>query len=149
DTFGSCKSIQMLKKLKQIKLPLLAQDILFLIVLLVVAYAIFYPARKAGFVTDFAQFPFRFAGKDWTGIFSSFGFPGVQPLTMAVNYYLHSHFGINYLPWYLVFTTMHALNAWLVFIWLKSFLKSIKLDASYNVGIIAAVLFLLNPFSAE
>ncbi|MEO7175943.1 MAG: hypothetical protein ABIV51_08695, partial [Saprospiraceae bacterium] len=139
----------MLQKIKKIKLDNTIASLSILVIMLLLAFALFHPARLAGFVTDIAHFPDRFEGKDWRSIFVSFGYPGVQPLTMLFNYNMWTTFHNSPIPWYVLFTSVHAINAWLLFIWLSAYLSALKSPNAYLIGLITGLLFLVNPFSAE
>lgn len=109
----------------------------------------YFPTWTAGFVTDFTGLLNRFEGRAAAGILDCFGFPALQQALNALLYTWHALFGIQPLPWYLLQTGLHALNALLLFQFGKALSKRLRLSNPQLVGWMAAFLFLLSPYASE
>lgn len=109
----------------------------------------YFPTRNAGFVTDFTGLLSRFEGQTAAGIWDCFGFPALQQVLNAILYTWHTAFGIQPLPWYLLQSSLHALNALLLFQLGKVLGKHLQLPDANLIGWMAAFLFLLSPYASE
>ncbi|MBK8703567.1 MAG: hypothetical protein IPN33_08030 [Saprospiraceae bacterium] len=117
--------------------------------LFVLTHVFYFQTRHAGFVTDFTGLAGRLEGSDWTGIFSSFGFPALYPVLFSFLYSFYKLFGATGLGWYLVFSSMHAINAWLLFAVIYRLLQFFRLDNAKWPALAAALFFLLSPNQTE
>lgn len=109
----------------------------------------YFTTRKAGFVTDFTGLLSRFEGQTAAGIWDCFGFPALQQVLNAILYTWHSVFGIQPVPWYLLQSSLHALNALLLLQLGKALSERLNLPNAHLIGWIAAFLFLLSPYASE
>lgn len=116
---------------------------------LLLALAVYYPTIGAGFVYDFLGWQNVYNQGNFSDVLNSFGYSGHHQLLHLVFYSLYSIFHIQGLPWYLAFTTLHALNAWLMFIWLSRLTRSWQIAAPPLVIVLVSMLFLLNPYAIE
>ncbi len=119
------------------------------LLLWVLAQVFYFPSRKAGFVTDFTGLLERFEGRTAAGILDSFGFPALQPVLNALLYGWHALFGIAHLPWHLLQTSLHALNAWLLLSFGRSLARRLEVPQPEQIGWVAALLLLLSPYASE
>lgn len=113
------------------------------------AQLFYFPTRHAGFVTDFTGLLQRFEGSTAAGILNSFGFPALQPVLNAILYTWHTWFGIQPLPWYLLQTSLHALNALLLLRLGQTLGRYLQLPRARSIGWAAAFFFLLSPYASE
>lgn len=109
----------------------------------------YFPTWNAGFVTDFTGLLWRLEGSGAAGILNSFGFPALQPVLNAFFFLFYKAFGANPLPWYLVFTAMHALNGALLYRFGAAALKTHRARAPHLAAFAGAVFFLLSPYQSE
>ncbi|MCB9288857.1 MAG: hypothetical protein H6560_16230 [Lewinellaceae bacterium] len=109
----------------------------------------YFPTWDAGFVTDFTGLQWRLEGSGAAGILNSFGFPSLQPVLNAFLYLFYHAFGLNPLPWYLVFTGLHALNGLLVYRFGNVMLQAYGARAPQLAALLAAAFFLLSPYQSE
>lgn len=109
----------------------------------------YFQTRHAGFVTDFTGLAWRIEGSDWTGIFTSFGFPSLQPVLNAFLFCFYKLFGTGGLGWYVVFSSMHVLNGLLLWQTAKRMLLRFGVEKSEEIAIIGALFFLLSPYQTE
>jgi hypothetical protein len=109
----------------------------------------YYPTWEAGFVADFTGLMARFEGRTAAGILDCFGFPALQQVLNAMLYGMYSLFELSPLPWYLVFTSLHALNAWLLFQFTRGLLRDWDTQNDLWISLAAALFFLLCPYQSE
>ncbi|MCB9300681.1 MAG: hypothetical protein H6566_08545 [Lewinellaceae bacterium] len=104
---------------------------------------------NAGFVTDFTGLLWRLEGSDALGILDSFGFPALQPVLNAFLFIFYKTFGLNPLPWHLVFTSLHALNGFLAYRFGAALLETYSARAPRLIAFLGALFFLLSPYQSE
>lgn len=117
--------------------------------LLILTHVFYYPTWNAGFVTDFTGLADRIEGSNVWGIFNSFGFPALQQVLNFFLYLFYKGFGVSPLPWYLVFTTMHVLNAWCLYRFSRHLLSLYQIKNTAFISIAGALFFLLLPYQSE
>ncbi len=110
---------------------------------------LYWPAWRAGFVTDFTGLMERFDGQDASGILNSFGFPAQQQVLNFFLYFFYRLFGTAPLPWHLTFTTLHTFNAFLFFSFHKTLLRHLGVSHSTFIALGGAILFLVCPYQSE
>lgn len=125
--------------------PALLQYLLFW----AITQLFYFPTRTAGFVTDFTGLLARLEGRTAIGILDCFGFPALQQVLNALLYTWHALFGVQALPWYLLQSGLHALNALLLLQFGKALGEQLNLPKAQLTGWIAAFLFLLSPYASE
>ena len=125
--------------------PALLQYLLFW----AITQLFYFPTRYSGFVTDFTGLLSRFEGRTAAGILDCFGFPAMQQVLNALLFTWHSVFGIAPLPWYLLQSSLHALNALLLLQLGKALSERLQLPNVHLMGWMAAFLFLLSPYASE
>ncbi len=108
-----------------------------------------WPAARAGFVTDYTGLLERLDGAPFSGFLNSFGFPALHPVTNFFLFWFHKLFGTYGLGWHLVHTTLHALNAWMVFRLSAKMLAQWSVTSNAAPALFAALLFLAHPYNAE
>ncbi len=128
--------------------PLPKEAGIFLLFLLVV-HLLYHPTWNAGFVTDFTGLQSRLEGSSAQGILNSFGFPANQQFLNAILFLFYEAFGIRPLPWYLLFTGLHAGNGLLVFGFGRALFRQFDLSQAGNIAFIGALFFLLSPYQSE
>lgn len=121
-------------------------DQLWLLAFVAVSLAIFWPSRHAGFVVDWLGWQMRYEAGGWGDVPGSFGYQALQPVLQFCNYLMFRVFGTEGLPWYLLFASLHGVNAWLLYRLIRRLLHD---EASMNPALAAGFLFLLSPYTAE
>ncbi|TXB62258.1 hypothetical protein [Phaeodactylibacter luteus] len=111
--------------------------------------AFYLPTRTAGFVTDFTGLLGRFDGQGPAGIWDCFGFPALQQVLNAILYGMYSLFGTAHIPWYLLQTSLHALNGVLLFLLAQRWLLRLGHARPQAIAPLASLLFLLSPYASE
>lgn len=115
----------------------------------VVAFLIYFPTIGAGFVYDFLGWQKQYENGSFRDIIHSFGYNGNHQLLHLVFYSFYKVFHISGIPWYIFFTSLHVLNAWLIYFLLSNLNVDWNLKASHPLIIGVAGLFLINPYTIE
>lgn len=124
----------------------------WLVCFFVLAIALFWPAREAGFVTDWTGGQERYETGTWGDVLHSFGWRALIPVLFAINFSLFKVFGTAWFPWFFIFTGLHALNAGLLFRLIRRLIPVEEVGGA-KFQILAAsfigALFLCSPYAAE
>ena len=128
-------------------------------------HLLYHGTWQSGFVTDFTGLLERLDGAPFSDFLNCFGFPALHQLTNFFLFLFYKLFGINELPWYLIYTSLHVVNGWLGYLLAKKVfefvcpekpvvlaLKVKVLTPLSNVSVpafFAALLFLVSPYNAE
>ena len=115
----------------------------------VVALAVYWPTRQAGFVMDWFGWQYAYNRDGWAGVPVSFGYPGLHPVLHLGNYTLYWLFGANSPAWYAVFALLHGTNAWLLYRLALRLPLRLPAAQAQLVAWGAGALFLLSPYAAE
>ncbi len=118
-------------------------------ILWVVALLSYLPSIGSGFVYDFLGWQKEYSQGTFADIINCFGYNGNHQFLHLVFFSFYKIFHTQGLPWFLLFSTLHALNGYLLY-------KVILLfDQQWNIRIPAilafagALLFVLHPYSVE
>ena len=117
-------------------------------VFLVVALITYFPTIGAGFVYDFAGWQKEYEAGSFADIINCFGYKGNHQVLHLFFYSFYKLFHIAGWPWYLLFTALHAVNAWLLFTWIRRSLVSTRGNVTWIAGL-TSLLFLIHPYSIE
>ena len=120
-----------------------------LLLLLAAVHIFYYPTWNAGLVTDFNGLQWRLEGKPWHGFLHSFGFPSMEQFLYLIMYVFYSLFGAKPLPWYLLFSSLHILNAWLLYLLAKRVFTRFSISWPTVAAAAAALCFALSPYHTE
>ena len=129
------------------KTALLSGKLLLLFLILV--HIFYYPTWNAGFVTDFTGLMSRLEGQSIAGVLQCFGFPALEQVLNLFLFLMYNTFGASVLPWYFVFTTFHAVNAYLLFRFSCNLFQHFQLKGYSFVAWSGALFFLLSPYQSE
>lgn len=112
---------------------------------------IYLPAYKAGFNGDFEGLLDYYNKYSFLEFINSKGFnvKSFYQVTHIQLYALISFFGTYRIPWYLLLTGLHALNATLIFTFSKRFFIDFKVPNGIMIAMGGALLFALNPNVSE
>lgn len=130
-------------------MKLSSKDWRVLFLFLVLVHLFYYPTWNAGFVTDFTGLQERIESSNFWGIFNSFGFPALQQFLNFFLYVFYKAFGIAPLGWYLVFTSMHVLNGFILFRLARKTMSLWGLHGVERTALFGALFFLLSPYQTE
>lgn len=113
--------------------------------------ALYTPACKAGFVAEFLQMYFDldristadFLNRSHAEVKSFYQFTQVQLLVWL------RLLGTHYLPWYLLFTALHALNGALCFWFFRRLFADFRLPHAATIALCGSLLFFTSPNITE
>ena len=100
-------------------------------------------------VTDAQNWLTLYKDLGWSGLLNSFGENALHPGYHLFFFLSYKVFGTNELGWYLLFTSMHALNAFLIYYVFNKYLSLIDISDSKIVALSASFLFLVSPYQTE
>ena len=120
----------------------------FLWIAVVILYL---PSYKAGFIADFFNAVVRFHEGSFSYFINREGayVRSLYQFTQLQLYALISLFGVHPVPWFLLFTGLHALNGTFLFLLLRRLLTSFGMRRSTLIALSSALLFLFNPNITE
>ena len=120
-------------------------------VLWVLLFALYYPAAKAGFVTDFTGWLDQVKNHGfWENINrTNFHARSLYQFTQFATYIFYKLFGINPWLWHLLFITLHAINATLLFVFCNRLLDDSGVANGRTLSFAAVVLFCVSPYMSE
>lgn len=115
----------------------------------VLTLVMYHPAREAGFVTDWLGWQQEYDAGSWKDVLNCFGYKGMQQVTQAVMYGLYRMFGTDGVSWYIIFSLLHAVNAWLLSGLFRRMFVRLGITRATTISLVGALLFLLCPYQAE
>ncbi|HEY3385953.1 MAG TPA: hypothetical protein VGK46_05550 [Saprospiraceae bacterium] len=118
-------------------------------VFLLITLIVFYPTIGAGFVFDFLGWQRAYDNGSFADIIHSFGYKGNHQVLHFFFYSFYSLFHIKGLPWYLIFCSLHAFNAWLLFKWVTEINTRWNVKAPGLLIALLCILFLIHPYNVE
>lgn len=118
-------------------------------IFLLITLISFYPTIGAGFVFDFLGWQRAYDNGTFADIIHCFGYNGNHQVLHFFFYSLYSLFHIQGLPWYLVFCTLHAFNAWMLNKWLTNLNSRWQLNTSGLLITLTCILFVIHPYNVE
>ncbi len=142
----------------------LRENATVLAIFFLTVHLLYYGTWQAGFVTDFTGLLERLDGAPFSDVLNCFGFPALHQITNFFLFVFYKIFGINALPWYLVYTSLHVVNGWLGYLLVKKMFEFVRpeepvalafsrvLTPLSNLSVpafITALLFLVSPYNAE
>lgn len=100
-------------------------------------------------VTDAQNWLILYDAIGWNGVLNSFGENALHPVYHFFFFLSYQIFGTNETGWYLLFTSLHAINAALIFTVFKKYFSFVKIQDKNLISISASFLFLLSPYQTE
>ena len=118
-------------------------------VLLAVSLLSFIPSIGSGFVYDFLGWQKEYAQGSFKDIINCFGYNGNHQFLHLVFYSFYQIFNIQGFPWYLLFCTLHAVNAFLLYKFILDFNQHWKTSIPEVLAVIGAMMFIIHPYNVE
>ena len=114
-------------------------------------FVLYYPAAKAGFVTDFTGWLDQVKNHGfWEYVNrTNFHARSLYQFTQLVTYFFYKLFGINAWLWHLLFITLHSINACLVFIFCSCLLDDTDVANGKMIALFGVLLFCVSPYLSE
>jgi len=120
-----------------------------LIIYALLAVLVYGPLYNAGFVTDFIGWLECRDSTPFWHAYACFNNRGLYFIPFSILAFLTNSFGLFALPWFLVWTGMHAINAWLVTDVSKRLFVTFGLAIRLWMPILAGLIFMLHPWQVE
>ena len=120
-------------------------------VLWVLLFALYFPAARAGFVTDFTGWLDQVKNHPfWEYINrSNFHVHCLYQVTQFHTYIFYHLFGINAWAWHILFITLHAINCGLLFRLCSSMMEDAGVKAAKATAFAGVLLFCVSPYLSE
>ena len=114
-------------------------------------FVLYYPAAKAGFVTDFTGWLDQVKNHGfWEYINrTNFHAKSLYQFTQFNTYVFYKLFGINAWLWHLLFITLHAINTYLLFKLIATLLEDAGAANGRAISFSGALLFCISPYMSE
>lgn len=119
------------------------------LIFLAVSFLTFLPSIGAGFVYDFLGWQKEYSQGSFIDIVDSFGYNGNHQFLHFVFYTFYRIFYIQGFPWFLFFSSLHAVNAYLLYRLLLKLSGQWGLKVTPTLAFIGALIFLIHPYSVE
>jgi hypothetical protein len=117
----------------------------------VLLFALYFPAAKAGFVTDFTGWLEQVQHHSFYEYINrtNFHVHSWYQFTQLVTYLFYKLFGVNAWLWHLLFITLHAINAVLLYIFTCRLLDDSGVNNSSTISLAGVLLFCVSPYMSE
>ena len=109
----------------------------------------FIPSIGSGFVYDFIGWQNQYDPGSFVDIIDCFGYKGNHQFLHLIFYSFYKIFFIQGLPWYLLFCSLHAVNAYLFYFLIIRLMQYWGGSISPVMAALGAIAFLLHPYSVE
>lgn len=118
---------------------------LFLTVLL------YFSTRNSGFVSDFLGWQYNFDNYPFVSVINgdAYHIKSFYHFTHLLLYAITSAFRLWGLPWFLLFSVLFALNAFLVLKIFGKIFKDLKLENGFSIAFIGVLMFMVSPYQTE
>lgn len=110
---------------------------------------LFHNGYGSQFLDDFFTILVYFRQQGWSGFYDSYGFTSLYYGHNFINLSAYSLFGLNKMAWYLLFTGLHSLNAFLGFIFFSQLFQKNNLSNAKLMAFLGSLMFLLAPYQTE
>ncbi len=110
---------------------------------------IYWSTYPAGFTTDFLGWAMQYRNGSFADILNCFGYPGNHQMLHFLFYSMYTIFDVNGIPWLILASFLHALNAYLSFILCKDIFERNQIAPAKHIAFFGALLFLLSPYHGE
>ena len=123
---------------------------LWLVGLILLAGWLYWPAREAGFISDFTGHQMLFENGGALGWWNSYGWHGNQPVLFGLMNAWYQLVGIQPMPWFWLFVGFHSMNATMLgllgyLIWQRAVPGSRGILAA----LILSILYVSHPYQTE
>ena len=106
---------------------------------------------KAGFVTDFLGWMHQFDNYSFKTIINgeNYQIKSLYQVTQLMLYLMTKLFRMSPIPWFILFSNLFAINAFLLYKLFEKIFKKINLEGGKSIAFIGILLFMLSPYQAE
>ncbi|MEP6646636.1 MAG: hypothetical protein ABJC12_06070 [Saprospiraceae bacterium] len=110
---------------------------------------LYIPSIGAGFVHDFLGWQRAYDEGSFSDIINCFGYPGNHQFLHLIFYSFYKIFHLQGLPWYLLFCTLHAINGYVFYVFIKKLSVFWGGNISPFVAFLGVLVFLTSPYCVE
>ncbi len=123
----------------------------YYIFFLTLTIILYFNTRNAGFVTDFLGWQSNFDNYPFLSVINgeAYNIKSFYHFTHLLMYAMTSAFRLWGFPWFLLFSTLFALNAFLVFKIILKIFKDLRLSNPFPIAFIGVLMFMLSPYQSE
>lgn len=116
-----------------------------------VLFALYFPAAKAGFVADYTGWLEQVRSQGFWNFINRTNFQAksLYQFTQFNTYVLYKVLGTSEWLWHIVFITLHALNASLLFVLCNTLLQDAGAKKTRTTATVGALLFCISPYISE
>ncbi len=114
-------------------------------------FILYFPAAKAGFVTDFTGWLDQVQHHSFYEYINrtNFHVRSAYQFTQLVTYLFYQLFGTNAWLWHLLFITLHTVNATLMYVLTRRLLDDTGVNNSSSISFAGVLLFCISPYMSE
>ncbi|MES2703347.1 MAG: hypothetical protein V4649_11945 [Bacteroidota bacterium] len=112
-------------------------------------FLLYLPAANAGMVGDFPYWLRSIRTHSFWGYMSDKEVPSLYQFTQFTSYIFYQLFGTHPWPWHLLFITLHATNAVLLYQLLRNLFSSSGIKQSCPIAFAAVLLYTASPHLSE
>jgi len=114
-------------------------------------FVLYYPAAKAGFVTDFTGWLDQIRNHSFWDYINRTNFhaQSLYQFTQFNTYIFYKLFGVNPWLWHLLFITLHTINTCLLLGLVAGLLEDVQAEGSRAIVFGGALLFTVSPYISE
>ncbi len=125
------------------------RDALILLFFFVLVHLFYFPTWNAGFVADFTGLAGRIETHSFWNFLNSFDFPSLHPVLHLFSALFYKSFGVRGFPWYVIFTSFHIINAFMLFRISRKLMRAFEVYQAEAIAFAGSLLFLLSPYASE
>ncbi len=114
-------------------------------------FALYFPAAKAGFVTDFTGWLDQVRNHSFSEHINRTNYQAksLYQFTQLATYVFYKLFGTNAWLWHLLFITLHAANVCLAYVFCTRLLKDAGAEDVVSAPLAGVVLYCVSPYMSE
>ena len=120
-------------------------------ILWLLMFVLYYPAAKAGFVTDFTGWLDQIQNHSFGEYInrSNFNVHSLYQVTQFNTWIFYKLLGINHWLWHLLFITLHVINSTLLFVLCYRLLDDMGVRGGRGISFTGVLLFCVSPYISE
>lgn len=100
-------------------------------------------------VTDALGWIQQYEQQGISGLATCFGDVSLHYVYHVLNFSLYQLFGTNETGWYVVFSLLQAVNAWLIFYVFSKYIQYFSTEHADKISLAASIIFLVSPYQTE
>lgn len=112
---------------------------------------LYFNTRNAGFVTDFLGWQSNFDNLPFLSVINgdAYNIKSFYHFTHLLMYPMTAIFRLSGMPWFLLFASLFAFNAYMIFKIFLQLFTNWKIKNAYIIALIGVLMFIVSPFQSE